>query len=186
MKKQRLARSLAISLFILITGLGMMAGCSNKKSKMDESGNTAMSEQQSMAENQSMDEQQSMEQGQSFSATLEGANEVPAVTTSASGSVTVTLRGDSIHVQGEFSGLSSEYVASHIHKGGEGENGSPIIPLEPTLGSDKLSGSWDASYPLDESGLSALKADSLYINVHSTEHKSGEIRGQLTSSDTGM
>src|SRR5699024_6499576 len=120
-------------------------------------------------------------EGGTFEATLEGENEVPEVSTDAEGSVTVTLKGDSIHVEGEFSGLTSDYAASHIHKGAEGENGSPIITLEPDVNSDNMSGPWDASYAFSEEQINALKADSLYVNVHSTNHKSGEIRGQLTS-----
>lgn len=156
MKKQWSIKSLINPVFIFVVGFGLLAGCGNNRNS------------------------------ETFEATLNGSNEVPEVNTDASGTVTVTLEGDSIHVEGQFSGLSSEYIASHIHKGGENENGAPILPLEPTLGSDKLSGSWDASYQLNESQVSALKADSLYINVHSTEHKPGEIRGQLTSSDSGM
>ncbi|HLR26693.1 MAG TPA: CHRD domain-containing protein [Fodinibius sp.] len=118
---------------------------------------------------------------ETFEATLEGENEVPEVATDAEGSVTLTLEGDSIHVEGEFSGLTSDYAASHIHKGAEGENGAPIITLKPDVNSDKTSGSWDASYTLDNEQIRALKADSLYVNVHSANHKEGEIRGQLTS-----
>ena len=118
---------------------------------------------------------------ETFEATLEGENEVPEVATDAEGSVTITLKGDSIHVEGEFSGLTSDYVASHIHKGAEGENGAPIITLEPKVNSNKTSGSWDASYAISKEQINALKADSLYVNVHSVNHKPGEIRGQLTS-----
>src|SRR5699024_2312402 len=103
---------------------------------------------------------------ETFEATLEGGNEVPEVSTDAEGSVTVTLKGDTIHVEGEFSGLTSDYAASHIHKGAEGENGSPIITLEPDVNSDNMSGSWDASYAFSEEQINALKADSLYVNVH--------------------
>ena len=121
---------------------------------------------------------------QTFEATLKGSNEVPEVETDAEGSVTLTLAGDSIHVQGTFSGLSSDYAGSHIHKGAEDENGDPIQTLKPDVDSNGTSGSWDASYRLDKEYIQALKADSLYINVHSADHKSGEIRGQLSS--TGM
>lgn len=180
MKKQWSIKNLVTPIFMFMIGFGLIAGCGDRDSETVESDDTAMSEQQTVEGQQTMDEVQS------FEATLDGSNEVPAVTTDATGSVTVTLEGNSIHVKGQFSGLSSEYIASHIHKAARGENGGPIQSLEPTLGSDKLSGSWDATYQLDESQISALKADSLYINVHSAEHKPGEIRGQLTSSNSGM
>ncbi len=180
MEKQQSKSSVVTVLVILMVGLGLIAGCSNKKSETAESSDTATSEQQAM------EKQQTMAGTQTFNTSLADSNEVPAVTSDASGMATVTLQGDSIHIKGKFSGLSGKYVGSHIHKGAEGENGSPILTLEPTLGSDSLSGSWDASYALNASQISALKADSLYINVHSTEHKPGEIRGQLTSSSSGM
>lgn len=177
MKNQRSTSHLIFSVLILILGFGLIAGCSKESSESETDENTeAMT-----SEEQPMEQQQGMEEAQTFQASLSGSSEVPSVTSDASGMVTVTLQGDEIQIKGSFSGLSSKYVASHIHKGAEGENGSPIQPLEPSIGSDSLSGSWDASYQLSESDIAALKADSLYINVHSMNHKSGEIRGQLSS-----
>ncbi|MDZ7692778.1 MAG: CHRD domain-containing protein [Balneolaceae bacterium] len=178
MKPNRSIASFVAIVLAVTVGLGMITGCGGGES------DTSQSEQPAMSDEQTMTEQQSA-MAQTFEATLQGSNEVPAVTTDASGSVTVTLEGDSIHVQGKFSGLSSDYIASHIHEGGPDENGSAIIPLEPMIGSDKRSGSWDATYMVEESQISALKAGNLYINVHSAENKPGEIRGQLTGS-SGM
>lgn len=177
--KPKMYRQL-IPLITFIVGFGLITGCSNKDAdnnvEQDDMGTTE----------QAVSGQQAMNQSQTYKATLKGADEVPAVETDASGSVTVTVNGDSIHVSGQFSGLSSEYAASHIHKGAKGENGGPIQPLDPKVESDKMSGSWDASYKFDKSQLDALKADSLYINVHSANHKSGEIRGQLSASGSEM
>lgn len=136
--------------------------------------------EQSM-DNQRRNENTTTAEEETFEASLEGSNEVPEVDTEASGSATVTLRGDSIHVKGDFSDLSADYTASHIHMGAEDENGNPIITLEPSVGNNKRSGSWNASYQLDSQQVNALKNDSLYINVHTKAHKPGEIRGQLTS-----
>lgn len=174
MKKQQGIRQITVPVIMVVIGLGLMAGCSDKKSEKVESENMAMSEQNKM------------DGQQVFTANLSGDSQVPAVTTDASGMVTVTLKADSIHVEGQFSGLSGNYAASHIHKGAKGENGGPVQPLSPTVNSDNTSGSWKASYKLTDSQISALKADSLYINVHSSEHPSGEIRGQLTASDSEM
>ncbi|MDR8391219.1 CHRD domain-containing protein [Aliifodinibius sp. S!AR15-10] len=174
--------ALHVLVVVIALGFSFLIGCGGSQEKADSaaSEDTMMTEesmQQPMQE-----EPMDMAEGQTFQAELSGSNEVPSVETSASGTFTATLVGDSIHVQGKFSGLSSDYVASHIHKAVEGENGGPIITLEPTVGADKLSGSWDASYLLDSAQITALKSDSLYINVHSAEHKSGELRGQLTPS----
>ena len=151
-----------VPVFLLMTGFGLIVGCG--------SGN---------GEQQRAQDQESTAT-QTFEATLSGSHEVPPVTTDATGSITVTLEGDSIHVQGKFSGLGSEYVGSHIHKGGMKENGGVIQPLDPTVGGDKLSGTFDESHHFTESQISALRAGSLYVNIHSAEVKSGEIRGQIT------
>lgn len=125
---------------------------------------------------------QAVEKEKSYEATLKGQSEVPKVETKAKGSASLTLNGDSVYVNGSFSDLSSTYVASHIHMGSEGENGDPVIPLDPEIGDDQTSGKWDASYAISDAQKEALKAGNLYVNVHSENHKSGEIRGQLSVS----
>ncbi|SHF47078.1 CHRD domain-containing protein [Fodinibius roseus] len=187
MKHHQSIKAYVMGILIFTLSIGLITGCGDRDSDPDME-NTEMNEtpqsQPDRAYNEDYDTNRGQEQ--SFEVSLEGSNEVPEVTTDASGSATVTLKGDSIHVEGEFSDLGSEYTASHIHKGAEGENGDPIITLEPEVGNDKTSGSWDASYLLEDDHRSALMADSLYINVHSTENKPGEIRGQITSSGMDM
>ena len=169
-----------LPLIIFIVGFGLVAGCSNDDS------DTNKLEKGTTETGQTISGQQDMNQSKTYKATLKGADEVPAVETDATGSVTVTVNGDSMHVTGQFTGLSSEYMASHIHKAVKGKNGSPVQPLDPEIGNDNMSGTWDASYKLDKTMLNALDGDSLYINVHSADHKSGEIRGQLTASTSNM
>lgn len=190
MKKRIYLLNFVMPLVAVILSACLLVGCGDRDSANTENENeSALQNEEDMTTlQQPMNEGENMSQieATTFEATLSGSNEVPEVQTDATGMVTVTLRGDSIHVKGEFSGLGSEYTASHIHKGAKGENGSPIQPLEPTLGADKTSGSWDATFSLDEQNIAALKADSLYINVHSAEHKPGEIRGQLSPTGSGM
>lgn len=172
-----------LSLMMLTFSVAFITSCggSGKDNNTDisQQDETEMSEQRSISQKEN-----DMNQEQSFKTTLEGSNEVPEVESEAAGSVTVTLSGDSIKVQGDFSGLGSKYVASHIHKAAKGKNGKPIQPLDPELGSDKISGSFDSTYALSQGLIDALKSDSLYVNVHSADHKSGELRGQL--SESGM
>lgn len=183
MKHHQSIKALVMGVLIFTVSAGLIAGCGDRDGDpdMEDTGmNETPQSQPDRAYNEDYDTNKGQEQ--SFEVSLEGSNEVPEVTTDASGSATVTLRGDSIHVEGEFSDLGSEYTASHIHEGAEGENGDPIITLEPELENDNTSGSWDASYLLEDEHRSALMGDSLYINVHTTENKPGEIRGQITSS----
>ena len=180
MKSQHKVYKYALPLIMFIFGFGLITGCGNNES------DTNMGKEDTAEARQSVSDQQATNQSKTYEATLKGADEVPAVETDATGSVTVTVDGDSMHVTGQFSGLSSEYTASHIHKAVKGENGSPVQPLEPEIGDDNTSGTWNASYKLDKSMLNALNGDSLYVNVHSADHKSGEIRGQLTASSSNM
>lgn len=46
---------------------------------------------------------------------LSGDNEVPAVTTTATGEISVAVDSNKVTVTGSFSGLSGKYTASHIH-----------------------------------------------------------------------
>lgn len=191
MNMQRSLSAFAMGILIFTVSVGLIAGCGDRDSDpgTDETADSEMSDTIPQTQpDRPYNEDYNTEKGQeqTFDVSLEGSNEVPEVTTDASGSATVTLKGDSIHVEGEFSDLGSAYTASHIHKGAEDENGDPIITLKPDLEEDKTSGSWDNTYLLEDEHLSALVSDSLYINVHSTENKAGEIRGQITSSGMDM
>lgn len=184
MKKQRVtAVGLGAVIFILSMGLIASCGDNNNQANETETKDEVSPQTEQQAENIRRDDETMSD---IFEVSLEGSNQVSPVTTEANGNATITLRGDSIHVKGNFSRLSSEYVASHIHLGAEDENGDPIQPLSPELGSDQTSGIWDASYQLSQDQISALKADSLYINVHSEEYSGGEIRGQLIQSTENM
>jgi hypothetical protein len=65
---------------------------------------------------------------------------------------------------------------AHIHEGAIGKNGPPIITLE--KGADE---SWTvpAGSKLTDEQYKSFRAGNLYVNVHSDQHKSGEIRAQL-------
>lgn len=107
--------------------------------------------------------------------TLTGAEEVPAVTTAAKGEGTITI-GKDMTVSGKVTTTGVEGVAAHIHLAEPGKNGPPVITL--TKGAD---GSWStpAGAKLTDEQYKAFKAGHLYVNVHSAQHKGGEIRGQL-------
>jgi hypothetical protein len=106
---------------------------------------------------------------------LGGDKEVPPVTTMAKGAGTITVMDDkSVRGMITTSGLTG--TMAHIHLGAVGVNGPVIIPL--TKSGD---GKWmvpDGATLTDEQ-YRAYQAGELYINVHTAEHKGGEIRGQL-------
>ncbi|MGO9933619.1 MAG: CHRD domain-containing protein [Steroidobacteraceae bacterium] len=107
--------------------------------------------------------------------TLTGAEETPPVTTSASGTGIITIAADK-SVSGTVKTAGIDGIAGHIHVGAPGQSGPPIIPL--TKGAD---GVWSvpAGSKLTDEQYASFKAGNLYVNIHSAEHKPGEIRGQL-------
>src|SRR5579864_2028241 len=106
---------------------------------------------------------------------LVGAEETPPITTSATGTGTITIGADK-SVSGSVKTNGIDGTMAHIHVGAPGEAGPPIITLN--KGAD---GVWSvpAGAKLTEEQYSSFKAGKLYVNVHSAEHKPGEIRGQL-------
>ena len=112
---------------------------------------------------------------QEVKVTLSGSQEVPPVTTSATGSGTITVGADKA-VSGSVTTTGVTGVAAHIHQGAAGQNGPVIIPL--TKSGDNV---WSvpAGAKLTDEQEKAFKAGNLYVNVHSAANKGGEIRGQL-------
>ncbi|WP_194726418.1 CHRD domain-containing protein [Noviherbaspirillum malthae] len=113
--------------------------------------------------------------GSKTTAELKGENEVPPVTTKASGRSTITVADDRT-VSGSVLIDDMTANAAHIHRGAKGENGPVILPLTKT--SDKAF-SVPANARLTESQFADYKAGNLYVNVHSPSHPGGEIRVQL-------
>lgn len=145
--------------------------------------------------------------GKTYGATLTGAEEVPARTTTATGkaqfeisadgaSVTFTVTVDSI----------TNLVAGHIHIGKKGENGPVVVSLVPagqpgngkktgnvaqgTFKASDFSGSLQGK-PLADL-VAAMDAGNAYVNLHTNDgvdpqnsgagdFPGGEIRGQIAA-----
>lgn len=106
---------------------------------------------------------------------LTGDQEVPAVTTQAKGAGKIMI-GDDKSVSGGVKTTGIAGTMAHIHQGPADKNGPVIIPLV-KKGDDE----WTvpAGTVLTDDQYAAFKAGNLYVNVHSAEHKGGEIRNQL-------
>ena len=107
--------------------------------------------------------------------TLSGSQEVPPVTTSASGTGTITVKDDKT-VSGSVTTNGVEGVAAHIHIAPAGKNGPPVVTLTKTS-----EGVWTVpeGAKLTDEQYAAFKSGGLYVNVHSAANKGGELRGQL-------
>jgi hypothetical protein len=109
---------------------------------------------------------------------LRGASEVPPVTTSASGSGTVTIKDDrSVSAKITVTGMTA--TAAHIHEAAAGSNGPVIVPFTKT--SDNTFEA-PAGAKLTDAQYASYKAGKLYVNVHSAANPGGEIRAQLKGS----
>jgi len=113
--------------------------------------------------------------GDEIKVTLSGDQEIPPVTTSASGSGTITV-GEDKSVSGKVTISGITPLVAHIHEAPAGNNGPIVIPLTKT--SDTV---WviPAGAKLTDAQYASYKAGNLYYNVHTEAHKSGEIRGQI-------
>ena len=108
---------------------------------------------------------------------LSGAEETPAIATNASGSGVISVANGAGHaVSGSIVVKDVQATAAHIHAGAPGKSGPPVITLTKT-GDNTWSVPEGAAFNDDQ--YAAYLAGNLYINVHSADHKPGEIRGQL-------
>jgi hypothetical protein len=113
--------------------------------------------------------------GRMEAVTLSGANEVPAVSTSAAGTGSVTVGRDrSVKARITVTGMSA--TAAHIHSGAAGANGPVIVPFTKS-GDNTFVAPDDAK--MTEEQYEAWKAGRTYVNVHSAANPGGEIRAQL-------
>ncbi len=123
-----------------------------------------------------------------FTAALNGAAEVPPVTTTASGAAQVVISADglSINYQVTYSGLSGALVAAHINTGAAGTTGGTIFPL--ASGSTPLVGTLTAADFTASGAITtyaqavvAIRAGTTYVSLDTAANPTGEIRGQLSA-----
>jgi hypothetical protein len=106
---------------------------------------------------------------------LSGAQEVPPVTTAATGTANIQVAADGA-VSGSVTTAGVMSTMAHIHMAPADQNGPVIVPL--TKNGDN-GYTVPAGAKLTPAQLAAYNMGSLYMNVHSAAHKGGEIRAQL-------
>ena len=130
-----------------------------------------------------------------FTAALHGGNEVPGVSTGSAGTATVTW--DVATKTGTYRvdvfNMPVGTTASHIHVGAPDVSGPVVINFTVPAGGISndygLTGTFACSdlVPRAPQGINscedfeqALRMENTYVNVHTTNNPSGEIRGQLS------
>ena len=142
--------------------------------------------------------------GGAVGARLDGYQEVPAVSTDASGrfAAQVSARGQEIRYRLRYSDTESPVLQAHIHFAQRSVNGGIAVFLCTNLGNgpagtqpcpadggvvtgtitpEDVIGPADrgiAAGEFDEL-LDAIRAGATYVNVHTQTYPAGEIRGQL-------
>jgi hypothetical protein len=131
--------------------------------------------------------------GSTYRAVLLGQNEIPAQSTSASGTLTLTVAAtsSSVHYALVVSKIR-DIIAARLHEGRAGATGATIITLyagptksgvftgtlaQGSFTAAKLEGPFKGKTIADFVAL--IEAGSLYLNVGTSDHPGGEIRGQL-------
>jgi hypothetical protein len=126
-----------------------------------------------------------------FKATLNGANEFPALptATTATGEATFTALGNLLSWKVDVTNLNNVSIG-HIHFGAAGAAGGVMINLNPTPGSYATTTTVaSGSLVVDDSVLVHMRAGNAYVNIHTNDgvaptntgpgdYPGGEIRGQ--------
>ena len=136
----------------------------------------------------------------SLKADLKGFEEVPAISSTGTGELKITIANDenSFDFELSYEGLEgTTTTAAHIHLGQKSVIGGVSVffcggggrpPCTPTSGT--FTGTVTASNVIGPAGqgiaagefaelLRAMREGATYVNVHTDKHPGGEIRGQI-------
>jgi len=142
-----------------------------------------------------------------FHATLESTNEIPAVSSTATGTFAATLQNNDTELAYEFaySGLSGPPTQAHIHFGQSFANGAVVywicgstsnppqggtVTICPQAKDGKVTGTIRAANIVAAGTqgiavgdvakiLAAIRDGNSYVNIHTAQSPGGEARGQL-------
>ncbi len=92
------------------------------------------------------------------------------------GEVILSLSGNTLSVEGSFSGMSSSATGAHLHNGPPAQPGPVAHTLEIDL---SPAGEISASLELTDEQVEALRNNELYVQVHSENNPPGELRGWI-------
>jgi hypothetical protein len=115
-------------------------------------------------------------------ASLDGAQETPATTSTGFGAGVLTVDAATGKARGFVvtSGLVAPNAA-HVHSAGRGTQGAIILPL---IGGPDVWIVPDDAAPLTAAQMADFVAGNLYFNVHTAANPGGEIRGQIDKAGT--
>jgi hypothetical protein len=115
-----------------------------------------------------------------FDAAIDGAQEVPSVSTNARGSASIKLNStyDTLWYDIAVTGLSGTISSAHFHNGAAGFNGAVEYDLASGINGNRISGKVMGGN-LTTALINKFLRGECYINIHTDANPSGEIRGQV-------
>ncbi len=122
-----------------------------------------------------------------YTVNLSGDQEVPAISTMASGGgiVTISRERNNAHVMLVVKDLSGPIAASHFHNAAAGTNGGVEFDLSALFtGTGTYNGAYgyltaDDATPMNAAAELKFRNDAMYVNVHTAANANGEVRGQV-------
>jgi hypothetical protein len=136
-------------------------------------------------------------QNEKFRAKLDGNNEVPPVGTPAESVINFKTKDDIMTWKMNVTGIT-DATALNIYQGMATENGEPIVDLmksskhsDNPIGMTMRGNFTDSNLqgPMEGKTLEDLKtamgSGNTYVNLHTTDHPDGMIRGQIKIKGTG-
>ncbi|WP_161555185.1 CHRD domain-containing protein [Dokdonia sinensis] len=125
---------------------------------------------------------------------LSGQNEVQPIITTGNGNVQLELSGLNLVVTGAFNNLIGDFDAniaggSHLHLSDATGNGGIQILINATTDADLKGGVYTANtnaFEITQAQRDFLLNDEIYLNIHSTQFASGELRGQILNSENNF
>lgn len=100
-------------------------------------------------------------------------------TVAGSGSVTATIKGTTLTVNGTFSGLKTPATVVRVHRSPKaGMRGAPIGDLSATSGT---TGTISGSIELTREQVDDLAAGRIYVQLHSQKAPDGNLWGWLAA-----
>jgi len=116
-------------------------------------------------------------------AKLVGSQETPKNKSKGTGTFTGTVvekgKSKTLTWKLTFKGLSGAATAAHIHMGKKGKAGNVVVPLCTPCKSGA-----HGKAKITEKIVSALETHKAYANVHTAKYPNGEIRGQISVTES--
>jgi MYXO-CTERM domain-containing protein len=114
-----------------------------------------------------------------YKATLNGKQETPAVTTTATGTATLDFNTNNNKLTGTITLMNlAATTAQHVHRGACGMSTANNVASDGALPAPQ-GNDINVNIVLNAMEATELAAGGLYINVHTATNANGEIRGQI-------